>query len=74
MTDDTETLLKDILARCAQEAALCLGQRKDKAPEYRAIDVRMAASMAHASARLADTLTRLKKKQTQKRGSNGTAK
>ncbi len=70
MTTDTETLLQDILARCAQEAAACLADRKNKGVDYRAIEVRMAASMAHASARLADSLARLKT-QTQKRGSNG---
>ena len=70
MDTDTETLLQDILARCAAEAAACLGDRGNKGVEYRAIEVRMAASMAHASARLADSLARLKK-QRPKRGSNG---
>jgi hypothetical protein len=72
MDIDTETLLQDILARCAAEAAACLHDRRSKDITYRAIEVRMAASMAHASARLADSLARLKK-QDEKRGSNGQA-
>jgi hypothetical protein len=70
MENDTEALLQDILARCAQEAQDCLADRKNKSVGYRAIEVRMAASMAHASARLADSLARMQK-QTAKRGSNG---
>ncbi len=70
MDTDMETLLQDILARCAAEAAACLNDRRNKDVTYRAIEVRMAASMAHASARLADSLARLKKR-SQKRGSNG---
>ena len=68
MDTDMETLLQDILARCAAEAAACLSDRKNKDIDYRAIEVRMAASMAHASARLVDSLARLKK-QAPKRGS-----
>lgn len=71
MDTDTETLLQDILARCAAEAAACLGDRGKKDITYRAIEVRMAASLAHASARLADSLARLKKQTPGKRGSNG---
>jgi hypothetical protein len=71
MSTDTEALLQDILARCAQEAARCLANGADDDLYDRALEMRMAASLAHVSARLADSLARLQK-QAGKRGSNGT--
>lgn len=72
MRTDTEALLQDILNRCAGEAAACLTNTANNSIDVRLMKVRMATSLAHASARLADSLARLQK-QPPKCGSNGTA-
>lgn len=70
METDTEALLQDILTRCAQEAAACFTNSTGKDLYSRTLEMGLAAKLARTSARLADSLTRLKK-QTQNRGSIG---